>query len=108
MLYWNEFQPEKMKDAGEHLSCTLLDAEQGCVDDCMAGISEYAGTEYSPAQKHPFQEGFYVISGAGSARIGEEEFPVHEGMTFLAPRETLHTIKSSGAEPVRVFWFHCT
>lgn len=45
-----EMHSSPKENAGKRLSCTLLGAGQGCEDDCRAGISEHAGTEYSLAR----------------------------------------------------------
>lgn len=108
MQYYSIFTNEKLKPSAGHSSYIMLGAEQGCVGDCAAGISVYFSHEFSPAQSHPYQEGFYVISGVGLAKVGDNIFEISEAMSFLVPRGTEHSICSSGAEPVKVFWFHCT
>lgn len=98
---------EMTSQAAGKKSITLLDERNGCVAGCRSGITIYDETEYGKGGIHEDQEGFFVLSGKGMAKIGEEEFPIHEGMSFLAPAGVHHVIKSSSAEtPVRVFWFH--
>ena len=90
-----------------HGSWPMLGEDQGCANGCAAGISYYSSCDYTPAAVHDDQEGFYVISGKGRARIGNEEFELVPDMAFIAPAGTEHQIKSKHAdEPVVVFWFH--
>lgn len=97
--------PMKWKDGNG--SKVLLEAKHGCVHDCMTGVSYNYLTEYPQPQAHEFQEGFYVISGRGYARVGEQEFPVYPGISFLAPAHVNHAVKTDNPdEPVVVFWFH--
>ena len=64
-------------------------------------------SEYGKGGIHENPKGFFVLSGEGMAKIGEEEFAIHEGMSFLAPAGVHHVVKSSSADvPVKVFWFH--
>ncbi|MBQ2803021.1 MAG: cupin domain-containing protein [Lachnospiraceae bacterium] len=98
---------EVMEQSGEQNSYTLLDERNGCVAGCRSGITIYRSTEFGKGGIHEDQEGFFVLSGEGVARIGENEFPIYEGMSFLAPAGVRHTIKSNCKEvPVKVFWFH--
>ena len=95
------------KRAVGHDSYKLLDEKNGCVNRCSAGISVYDEVEYGAPGIHDDQEGFVVLSGSGWAKIGSEEQSIEPGTTFIAPKNTPHTIKSSSvAEPVMVFWFH--
>ena len=88
-------------------SITLLDEKNGCVAGCKSGITVYDETVYGKGGIHEDQEGFFVLSGTGMAKIGEEEFAIHEGMSFLAPAGVHHVVKSNSADvPVKVFWFH--
>lgn len=106
MEHYSTFSTDKLRPSLGHVSCILLGAQQGCVGDCAAGISVYASREYAPAQRHPFQEGFYVLEGEGCAQVGDSAFEISEGTCFLVPSETNHTMRASGDKPVTVFWFH--
>lgn len=99
---------EVKKSEGEgKTSYRLLDERHGCTAGCATGISYYRGTEYGKPGVHADQEGFLVISGSGYAKIGEEEFKVHPGVSFIAPAKTAHTIKRDNTcDAVEVFWFH--
>jgi len=85
----------------------LLTEEQGCVKGCCAGISTYGDTEYGKGGVHDDQEGFFVLSGHGMVKLGEEEYPIKAGSAFMAPAGVFHTMKrDADSEPVQVFWFH--
>lgn len=105
--YVKKCEVKEVKSGHGHGSWPMLGAEQGCTNGCAAGISYYSSCEYTPAAVHEDQEGFYVISGQGLARIGSEEFEIGPDMAFIAPAGTEHQMKSkSSGEPVVVFWFH--
>lgn len=107
MGYATVFTPERLRESVGHTSCVVLNAENGCTGECMAGISQYALPDYPEDQIHTFQEGFYVIEGSGFARIGGEEIAIAAGTSFFVPAGMTHSIRrGDGAEYVRVFWFH--
>lgn len=86
---------------------TVLDESQGCVNGCKAGITTYSNEDYKVAGVHDDQEGFYVVSGTGYAKFGDEECKIIPGITMIAPAGVPHQIKAdSKATPVVVFWFH--
>ena len=88
-------------------SKVLLTEANGCVHDCMTGITHNCLCDYPAPQAHPFQEGFYVVSGTGIAKVGDQEFPLRPGVSFLAPAGVYHAVKTDDpAVPVIVFWFH--
>ena len=87
-------------------SWSLVDAENGCVNGCMTGITSYTTPTYKDKAYHDFQEGFYAISGNGFAIVGEQEFAVRPGMSFIVPRQTSHQFRVVGDAPLELFWFH--
>lgn len=85
----------------------LLTASNGCVNGCCAGISIFSNTEYAMANTHEDQEGFFVISGDGWAKVGETEFPIEPMTSFIVPAGVSHTVKRNAeSTPVTLFWFH--
>ena len=86
----------------------FLTAENGCLGGCTSGTTVYAGYEFSAHPGvHEDQEGFYVLEGEGYARLGDLEFPIEAGDSFIALPGVPHTIKTKpGCQPVKVFWFH--
>lgn len=88
-------------------SCQLLTAENGCVDDCVAGVTVYEDTEYQESDCHEDQEGFFVLEGTGYAKVDDEEFPISPGTAFMAPAGALHWLRRDENCPyVAALWFH--
>jgi len=54
------------------------------------------------AQKHPFEEMFYVIKGCVKFRIGKHEFIAEAGDALQAKKGVTHSIENSGSEPAVV------
>ena len=63
---------------------------------CM-GVSHYASTEYGKPGIHDDQEGFYILQGTGTAKVGDEEFAVSPGSAFIANKGVPHTMKRDAA-----------
>ncbi len=52
----------------------LIGAEQGATNGFCIGIAFYDQEVYGPPGVHDDQEGFYVLAGQGTAKVGDEEF----------------------------------
>ncbi|MCD8350210.1 MAG: cupin domain-containing protein [Planctomycetaceae bacterium] len=104
--YYRHFDESLLEDRPGHRSCVMLDANNGCTGECLAGISIYHDDTFPEPQRHPFQEGFYVIEGRGEALVGEERFPLTAGTAFLVPAGMAHAIRCTADAAVKVFWFH--
>ena len=88
-------------------SFDLLTQENGCMAGCKSGITITNKTEFGKFGVHDDQEGFYVLEGEGYAHIGDEEFEIFPGTSFIALPGVEHGIISKSADkPVKVFWFH--
>ena len=99
---------QKLIELNSKTNCyVLLDENNGCVAGCRCGITIYRSMEYGKGDAHEDQEGFFVLSGKGMARVGEKEFEIYKGMAFLVPAGVWHTLCScSETEPLMVLWFH--
>jgi mannose-6-phosphate isomerase-like protein (cupin superfamily) len=100
---------EVLKQQGDHQrSYRFLTKENGCSNGCASGTTIYADYEFSKKPGvHADQEGFYVLEGEGYAKLGDLEFPVQAGDSFIALPGVPHTLKTKeGCQPVKVFWFH--
>lgn len=97
-----------MRQAAGHRGGAMLDEQNGCTNGCQMGGSVYTATDYPPAAVHDYQEGFLVVSGTGTAQIGDSEFQLFPGVAFIVPAGVSHTMKKDdGVEDgVRLFWFH--
>lgn len=105
MSFFNDSNP--IIENTEKHGGTVLDESNGCVKGCKAGITTYSNEEYKKGGIHDDQEGFYVVSGTGYAKFGDEECKIYPGMTMIAPAGVSHQVKSDDkASPVVVFWFH--
>lgn len=97
----------RMESGHGHCSYPLLREEHGCTKGCCTGISHYASLSYTPPAIHEDQEGFYVISGSGAARIAGEEFLIAPDMSLIAPAGAEHQFRSDSEQiPLVLFWFH--
>ena len=85
----------------------LIDASHGAVNGFCMGISYYDREIYGEPGVHEDQEGFYVLEGTGVAKVGDQEFRVKPGTTFIAAKGAPHTIKRDRESgPVKVLWCH--
>jgi mannose-6-phosphate isomerase-like protein (cupin superfamily) len=89
-----------------HVGAMILDKAQGCVKGFCMGVAVYDTREFAKPGVHEDQEGFYVVSGRGVARVGQEEFPIEPGTFFLAAKGVPHAIRRTGDEPVKVIYAH--
>lgn len=74
---------------------------------CCAGLNYYFSADYPAPGLHDDNEGFYVISGTGSAIVGDEETDIRPGTFFYAPAGVKHAIrKAPESEPLQIVLFH--
>lgn len=93
--------------ADNHQGGTLIDAMQGAQNGFCMGISLYTSSDYGKPGIHDDQEGFYVIEGSGTARVGDQEIPLCSGSGFIVPAGTPHSLKKDPAATVlKVLWAH--
>ena len=104
-IHQNEADVEKIKGAG-HWVALFRGLDNRLVAGFCLGVSEYDCGEYPEPGVHEDQEGFYVISGQGMARVGDEEIELKPGTVFLAGKGVPHAIKRTGDAPVKVIWAH--
>lgn len=85
----------------------LLNETNGCTAGCRTGLLYYRQTAYHQGGVHDDQEGFFVLEGSGTARVGDREFPISPGTSFIAPAGAYHYIKrDEGCLFVKLFFFH--
>ncbi len=93
--------------SGSHAGRLLIGKENGATSGFCMGVSYYALTEYGKPGIHEDQEGFYVLDGTGTARVGDQEFAVRPGSCFIANKGVPHTLKRDvDSGPVKVLWCH--
>jgi len=99
----NEDEALKGKPAGG----LLIGPEHGATRGFCMGVAIYDNEEYGAPGVHEDQEGFYVLSGRGAAKVGDEEFPLRPGVAFIAQKRVPHSVKkSAGSKPVKLLWSH--
>lgn len=85
----------------------LLNSENGCTAGCCAGLLYYQQTAFIQGGVHDNQEGFFVLSGHGRAKVGDREFPISEGSCFVAPAGKKHYIcRDEDCPYIKLFFFH--
>lgn len=90
-----------------HFGCTLIDEQNGAKKEFGMGISCYFWNEYGKPGVHNFQEGFYVLEGSGTAKIGNEEFKIIPGSAFIAADGVPHSFKKDAdVEYVKILYSH--
>ena len=105
--YFISMEQAVVEQCPGHISYELLTEKNGCKNGCTCGISRYTSTEYPTPGCHEDQEGFLVLSGHGSAKVGDQEAEIQPGIAFIAPAGVPHAIRTIDPEvPVEVFWFH--
>ena len=84
---------------------SLISSESCGAPDMAAGLwwlkpGEECETEIPPAAS----ESYYVVSGAGVLRLGEERFQVRKGMTVYIPMGVEHQTFNTGTEDLCYYW----
>ncbi|MGO8702506.1 MAG: cupin domain-containing protein [Candidatus Brocadiia bacterium] len=85
----------------------LIGAEQGATNGFCIGIAFYDQEVYGTPGVHDDQEGFYVLAGQGTAKVGDEEFEIRPGTAYIAQKGVPHSVKKRpGSKPVKLLWSH--
>jgi mannose-6-phosphate isomerase-like protein (cupin superfamily) len=85
----------------------LIGPEQGATKGFCIGIAFYDQEVYGTPGVHDDQEGFYVLAGEGTAKVGNEEFEIRPGSAYLAQKGVPHSVKKRpGSKPVKLLWSH--
>ncbi len=50
------------------------------------------------------EEVYYILSGRGKMKIGEDEFPIREGDAFYVPFGEFHVTFNTGNQPLAMVW----
>ena len=59
------------------------------------------GTAVEPHQHESVEHVYFILSGVGIVRIGNEEKEVREGDAVYLPPRVPHTMKNTGTYPLR-------
>ncbi len=86
---------------------TLIGPAHGAVKGYCLGVTVCDREEYNEGGVHADQEGFYVLSGRGMAKVGAEEFEIGPGSAFLVAKGVPHTVKKlPGSPALKMLWSH--
>jgi mannose-6-phosphate isomerase-like protein (cupin superfamily) len=70
----------------------------------VQGLLEYPPGTRSAAHWHTPVEVYYVLSGSGVGRIGDETLPIGPGDAVFVSSRVVHSFENTGAENLRVLW----
>ncbi len=106
-LYCRNESHGELQQFEHHDYMELLNQENGCAAGCRTGLLYYRQTEFIQGGVHDDQEGFYVLEGSGRAKVGECEFSISPGSSFIAPAGKEHYIcRDEDCPYVKLFFFH--
>lgn len=107
MNYFSKLGKHNVKDAPGAKNYPIFIDGEAPIKGCNASIGVYHCEEYPTPGVHEDNEGFYVISGQGKAKIGDIESDISEGSCFYAPAGVPHAIKKAPNTPdLVIFLFH--
>jgi quercetin dioxygenase-like cupin family protein len=98
--------PKGIKNYPGAISQILFDEENSPAPGFCAMVNEFQNTEFLPSGIHEDNEGFFVLKGAGSIMIANQEYSITEGTSMVVPANTPHAIKKIGNSELKVFLFH--
>lgn len=75
---------------------TLLSADRTPSDSLVCGIACFDDAGILKEHRHPQSEMIHVLSGSGTARIDDLEYPMQPGDTIFVPGGMRHGFRSSG------------
>ena len=70
----------------------------------VQGLLDYPPGARSQAHWHTPVETYYVLSGAGIGRVGDETLPIGPGNAVFVPSGVVHAFENTGADTLRVLW----
>jgi mannose-6-phosphate isomerase-like protein (cupin superfamily) len=71
----------------------------------LAGMSLLGPCQRSPYDLHPdMEEVFYVISGHGTARIDDVEYPIQQGDVMYVQNGSYHQFTAGPDSSLHLFW----
>ena len=62
----------------------------------------WVNTEVKPHRHQFHSENVYILSGEGIMKLGENEFAVRQGSLIFIPRNTVHSMKVTSSEPLKL------
>jgi len=85
----------------------LIHPSQKISDKCsMNTVTINSGETVKPAHYHPnSEEVIYVVSGEGKVMIDNEVHIIKTGTTILFPQGSIHMVRNSGSEALKLICF---
>ncbi len=85
----------------------LFHPESGIAKHCSMNVVTVApGQTVRPAHEHPNgEEIIYVVSGNGQVLVEGEVGTLHEGSAVLFSRGSVHMVRNSGPQPLKLACF---
>ena len=81
----------------------LIDRTTAPITQCsLAEETLPPGRSVTPHHHEVMEEVYYILSGHGIMRIGEEEQAVGAGDAIYIPRQMRHTLTNTGAEAMKI------
>lgn len=65
-------------------------------------VQTVAAGAATPVHRHDCEEAIVVLSGQGVLVMDEREEPFGAGATLVIPRDAVHQVRCTGAEPLRL------
>ncbi len=74
-------------------------------ENIVTGITVVYPNSRTRGHAHPErEEHYFVLSGAGMIRLGDEEYPINEGDGINVPPVSIHTVINPNDRPLEFFW----
>ncbi len=86
-------------------SFILISPENSTTETLKAGYTTvYPGCRTSGHTHPELEEIYHIVKGQGIMKVGEQEFKVKAGDTFLVPFGDFHTTENPFTETLEYFW----
>jgi mannose-6-phosphate isomerase-like protein (cupin superfamily) len=86
------------------LKVLLSPALDSAVDSIAVGLSIIPPGSKSDFISHAEREMFYVLSGEGAVRIGEETKPINAGTAIWVSPHTTHQLVNGSSGVLKILW----
>ncbi len=99
------FNVKNRKDETLRDTHFLIDPEDSPSRNLKMGHTVIYPTGKTTGHKHDdMEEVYFVISGQGRMKVGEDEFPIKAGDALYVPPGEFHTTFQTGNIPLVVIW----
>jgi len=103
--YVTAINPDVKTETQFSTSYPLFKKDAAPIPGCIAMHLVFHTDTYPEPGVHDDNEGFYVTSGNGMIKIGDEEYPISSGSAIYVPAGVKHAIKSDGGD-LGIFAYH--